>query len=137
MFLHAMFAWADEQAVPPAGEKKADSANDKCVVCHRQRSPALVMEWERSRHAQMGIGCADCHSAAKEDVDAWQHEGATIAVLVTPRDCAQCHETEFKQFDRSHHARAGEILASLDNVLAERAAGMPGNNADAVNGCWQ
>jgi hypothetical protein len=28
-------------------------------------------------------------------------------------------------------------LASLDNVLAEKAAGMPGNIADAVNGCWQ
>ena len=40
-------------------------------------------------------------------------------------------------FSRSHHARAGEILASLDNVLAEKAAGMPGNIADAVNGCWQ
>ena len=32
---------------------------------------------------------------------------------------------------------AGDILASLDNVLAEKAAGMPGNIADAVNGCWQ
>ena len=32
----------------------------------------------------------------------------------------------------------GNILASLDNVVAEKAAeGMPGNIADAVNGCWQ
>jgi formate-dependent nitrite reductase cytochrome c552 subunit len=37
----------------------------------------------------------------------------------------------------SHHAKAGEILASLDNVLAEKVAGMPTNKADAVNGCWQ
>jgi hypothetical protein len=56
---------------------------------------------------------------------------------VTPKDCAKCHAREYGEFARSHHARAGEILASLDNVLAERAAGMPGNIADASNGCWQ
>ncbi len=46
-------------------------------------------------------------------------------------------QKEFEEFTNSHHANAGEILASLDNVLAEKAAGMPGNKADAVNGCWQ
>jgi formate-dependent nitrite reductase cytochrome c552 subunit len=95
------------------------------------------MEWERSRHATNGVGCLDCHGAKVGEVDAWSHEGATIAALVTPKDCAACHGDEVDQFERSHHARAGEILASLDNVLAEKAAGMPGNNADAVNGCWQ
>jgi hypothetical protein len=95
------------------------------------------MEWERSRHAQMGVGCFDCHKAAKGEVDAWQHEGAYVSALVTPKDCAQCHDQEYQEFSRSHHAKAGEILASLDNVLAEKVAGMPGNIADAVNGCWQ
>jgi len=108
-----------------------------CVDCHRKRSPALVMEWERSRHGEMGVGCIDCHSAEKGDVDAWLHEGVHVSALVTPKDCAQCHDQEAGEFARSHHARAGEILASLDNVLAEKVAGMPGNNADAVNGCWQ
>ncbi len=59
-----------------------------------------------------------------------------MSVLVTPKRCAECHDDEATKFSRSHHARAGEILASLDNVLAEKAAGMPGNIADAVNGCW-
>jgi hypothetical protein len=63
--------------------------------------------------------------------------GYTVSPLVTPKDCASCHEREYTEFSRSHHAKAGEILASLDNVLAEKAAGMPGNIADAVNGCWQ
>jgi hypothetical protein len=95
------------------------------------------MEWERSSHAEYGVGCVDCHGAEKGEVDAWLHEGAWTAALVTPKDCARCHAREHEQFARSHHARAGEILASLDNVLAEKAAGMPGNIADAVNGCWQ
>lgn len=111
--------------------------NKACADCHRRTSPALVLEWERSRHAEIEVGCLDCHGAEPRQVGAWQHEGAWVSVLVTPRTCAQCHDSEAAQFSRSHHAKAGEILASLDNVLAERAAGMPGNIADAVNGCWQ
>ncbi len=111
--------------------------NQKCVECHRRNSPALVMEWEYSHHAGDGVGCLDCHIAEQGEPDAWLHEGEYVSALVTPKDCAQCHEKEYNEFSHSHHARAGEILASLDNVLAEKAAGMPGNIADAVNGCWQ
>jgi hypothetical protein len=111
--------------------------NRSCVECHRKDAPALVMEWERSRHAKFGIGCLDCHQAQKGEADAWLHEGAYVSALVTPRDCARCHVKEHDEFARSHHAKAGEILASLDNVLAEKACGLPGNIADAVNGCWQ
>ena len=113
------------------------AAKETCETCHRKQSPALVMEWQRSRHGQSGVGCVDCHGAKAGEVDAWQHEGAWISTLVTPKDCAPCHDKECKEFAVSHHAKAGEILASLDNVLAEKAAGQPGNNADAVNGCWQ
>ncbi len=113
------------------------AANQGCVDCHRRDGPALVMEWEHSRHAQFGVGCIDCHTAEQGEIDAWLHEGAYVAALVTPKDCARCHTKQFAEFSRSHHARAGEILASLDNVLAEKVAGMPGNIADAVNGCWQ
>ena len=95
------------------------------------------MEWERSKHSKNQVGCLDCHGADPTKVGAWKHQGAWITTLVTPKDCAQCHEPEVEQFSRSHHAKAGEILASLDNVLAEKVAGMPGNIADAVNGCWQ
>ena len=115
------------------------ATNESCVTCHMKANPALVMEWENSRHAQQGIGCVDCHGAAEGEVDAWKHEGVYISALVTPKDCSRCHVREYQEFAGSHHAKAGEILASLDNVLAEKAAGMPstGNVADAVNGCWQ
>jgi len=112
-------------------------ANEGCVTCHMKDSPALVMEWEFSKHAKVGIGCIECHVAEKGEVDAWKHEGTYVSVLVTPKDCARCHSKEYEEFSRSHHAKAGEILASLDNVLAEKVAGLPDNNADAVNGCWQ
>lgn len=113
------------------------ASNQACVNCHRQRSAALTMQWEYSRHAKVGIGCIECHQANADEVDAWRHEGVWISALVTPLDCSRCHAKEYQEFTRSHHARAGEILASLDNVLAEKVAGTPDNKADAVNGCWQ
>ena len=51
-----------------------------------------------------------------------------------------------EEFEGSHHAKAGRILGSLDNVLAEvvegnhgmvTAAFPQGVSAAAVNGCWQ
>ena len=118
-------------------EAVVTAANEGCVDCHRKDNPALVMEWEASEHAVYGVGCVDCHGAAEEDVDGWMHEGARVAVLVTPKDCAACHVRQFEEFSRSHHAKAGQIIMSLDNVLALKAAGTPDNPADAVNGCWQ
>jgi hydroxylamine dehydrogenase len=111
--------------------------NQACTGCHQKRSAALVKQWEDSRHGQIGVGCVECHRAAEGEIDAWKHQGAWIAALVTPLDCARCHRSQYEEFTRSHHARAGEILASLDNVLAEKVAGTPDNKADAVNGCWQ
>ncbi len=49
--------------------------NKACVECHRQNGPALVMEWEHSLHAKNGVGCIDCHTAQKGEIDAWEHEG--------------------------------------------------------------
>lgn len=111
--------------------------NQVCISCHESQTPALVKEWQFSRHGQAQVGCVDCHETEESDIDAWFHMGTYVSPLVTPKDCAQCHLREFNEFTSSHHARAGEIVASLDNVLAEKAAGMPGNIADAVNGCWQ
>ncbi|MBI5625109.1 MAG: cytochrome C552 [Elusimicrobia bacterium] len=119
------------------GPAAAADAGEKCVGCHRKHSSALVMEWERSRHAKAGVDCLACHGAAPDKVGSWVHHGERVSTLVTPKDCAGCHGQQAEEFSRSHHALAGEILASLDNVLAEKAAGMPGNNADAVNGCLQ
>src|SRR5512136_1830395 len=120
MFLGtAVFLNLSSQAQEPKTNAATESASSSksCVNCHRKQSPALVMEWERSRHAQMEVSCLDCHGANEGEPDAWKHKGHWVSALVTPKDCAQCHEAEVKQFAQSHHAKGGEILASLDNVL--------------------
>jgi hydroxylamine dehydrogenase len=115
-----------------------------CVECHGQSSPGIIDHWKGSTHARKGVGCVECHLADKGDVDGFDHYGAHIATIVTPRDCARCHERESTEFQNSHHAKAGNILASLDNFLAETVEGSrvpfnphsptPGKTVEEVNG---
>ncbi|MCA9231254.1 MAG: hypothetical protein KDA57_11420 [Planctomycetales bacterium] len=116
----------------------------KCIECHDKLSPGIIDHWEGSTHALKGVGCVECHRAAEKDADAFHHYGHTIATVVTPLDCSRCHPKEFDEFTHSHHAKAGNILASLDNFLAETVEGSrqpfnphsptPGREVDMVDG---
>ncbi len=98
-------------------------SSKSCVECHTQLSPGVVEHWKNSTHAEKGVGCFECHEAKEGDVDAFKHYGMSIATVATPRDCARCHPSVAEEFAASHHAAAGNILASLDNRLAEVAEG--------------
>lgn len=123
------------------------SAESKeCVECHKMQSKVIYEQWGDSKHFRGNIGCFECHKAEREDKDAYDHYGKVISTIVSPKDCARCHEKEVEQFVSSHHAKAARILGSLDNVLAEVVEGnndfitpmFPmGISAAAVNGCWQ
>lgn len=107
------------------------AAGDNCIACHQSKNPGMYQQWKNSKHGKNGIGCLDCHQADSKDVDAFKHQGATIATLVTPNDCAKCHEKEAKQAMASYHSHAGEILDSNDAYLAHAAGGNP----VAITGC--
>ena len=94
-------------------------ASRNCITCHSQSNPGIVDHWKGSTHAVKGVGCVECHQAEPGDVDGFNHYGAHIATIVTPRDCSRCHPQEASEFAQSHHSKAGNILASLDNRLAE------------------
>ena len=120
------------------------ASSSRCVECHERLSPGIIDHWEGSTHAMKGVGCVECHTADEKDADSFQHYGATIATVVTPLDCSRCHPKESTEFAHSHHAKAGNILASLDNFLAETVEGArqpfnphsptPGMEVDMVNG---
>ena len=112
-----------EEAGLATGAVHPPASSAACVRCHGQTTPAIIAHWEGSRHARSGVGCFECHEAKEGDVDAFAHYGARIATIVTPRDCSRCHVTEAKEFQASHHSKAGNILASLDNFLAETVEG--------------
>lgn len=116
----------------------------QCVDCHRENTPGIIDHWEGSTHAIKGVGCVECHTANEGDADAFVHYGERIATVVTPLDCSRCHQREAEEFQTSHHSKAGNILASLDNFLAETVEGSrvpfsphsptPGMQIDQVNG---
>ena len=90
------------------------SQSKHCLQCHTKKQPAIVAQWQASSHAEAGIGCYECHQAKEGEADAFEHFDRTIAVIVSPKDCARCHEVETEQFLASHHAKGGEVLGSLD-----------------------
>ena len=126
--------------------KQMSPETKACVACHKLESAALYEQWGSSKHFRANVGCYECHMADKNEPDAYEHQGQIISTIVSPKDCARCHEHEVQEFNSSHHAKAARILGSLDNVLAEvvegnrgmKTAAFPhGVSAAAVNGCWQ
>ena len=136
MALGLMLAAGTAFAARPAGEigkDWGDPAGQECVECHWTENPGLTQEWNHSQHGQAGVNCLDCHKAEKGDKDAFEHKKQLISIIVSPKDCSRCHQTEFEEMDGSHHAHAGRILASLDNLLGE----VVGGPAAVVVGCRQ
>lgn len=143
--LTAAVAFASESNLP----SEMSEETEVCLDCHRDDNPGMYQQWGKSRHFGANVGCYECHRAEKNDVDVLRdedHEDLLVATIVSPKDCARCHETEVDEFIHSHHAKAGRIMGSLDNLLAEVVEGNNGMitpmfpagiSAAAVNGCWQ
>ncbi len=118
----------------------------ECIDCHKSEHPSLYQQWGNSKHYGANVGCYECHAALESDADAFDHYDFNISIIVSPQDCSKCHEKEVDEFVNSHHSKAGRIMGSLDNILAEVVEGNRGFvtpafpmgiSAAAVNGCWQ
>lgn len=114
-----------------------------CLECHNDATPGVVADWKRSRHARVTVGqamkvegaarklsskdvpddvrafvvgCAECHT---QDPDAhpdhFDHEGYPVHTVVTPRDCARCHQAEAEQYTGNKMAHAYGNL--MNNAL--------------------
>lgn len=113
-------------------EAQADETTaGKCMVCHKEVSVGLYSQWLQSSHGRHGVTCLVCHGAERGEADAFEHYGAQIATLVTPKDCGQCHAREAEEVEKSYHATAGLILESDDAYLAHVGGGHP----VAITGC--
>ena len=120
-----------------------------CIECHKAESPGIFTDWAMSRHASANITCLDCHQAKDTDTDVSkkhfkQYERsdttwgtaeyrATIAAVVTPKDCSRCHPDEVKQYSGSKHANTVEIMWKIDPWLNQ---GL-NNEAERTAGCFK
>ncbi len=153
LFAAGLLVWMFQgQAMASVKEppKEFSKETKQCVKCHKKNNPGIVQQWGHSKHYRAKVGCYECHKAEKGDPDAFLHDDKKvkklISIIVSPKDCGNCHEKQVKENSESHHAQAGKILGSLDNLLAEVVEGNSefltdgfpnGNSAAAVNGCWQ
>lgn len=117
-----------KQASTAAGnaiQANISSEGQACLNCHESTTPVLVSEWKDSEHFKSGIDCYSCHKASAGDPATFDHYGQKIAVIVTPKYCANCHAKEVDQYENSRHAKAAQFIGSLDNVLGEIVEGAP------------
>lgn len=144
--LASVIGFVGSAAAQTWGLAEISAETKECVECHKKENASIYQQWGASKHFRANVGCYECHAASEGEPDAFKHEGQWIATIVSPKDCARCHAKETKEFADSHHSKAGRILGSLDNVLAEVVEGnrgmitpgfQHGNSAAAVNGCWQ
>ncbi|MDF2696833.1 MAG: Hydroxylamine oxidoreductase, partial [Labilithrix sp.] len=99
-------------------------ATGKCAECHRRETSAIIDQYERSRHAEKGVNCLDCHKP-QDGQPSMEHRGFTIAKSLTAKNCAQCHATEYEQFARSRHAAPAwaSVNGAKDMSPEQRALG--------------
>ena len=136
-------------AVEGSLPSKISDKTKACLGCHREQNSGIYQQWGDSRHFTANVGCYECHRAEKGDPDVLRddaHAEFVIATIVSPRDCGRCHPNETDEFVNSHHSKAGRIMGSLDNLLAEVVEGNTGFktgafplgiSAAASSGCWQ
>ncbi len=104
--------------------------SEACVDCHRrERIAATSMgTWRSSRHAAVGVGCAECHLAPGSGDHASLCPAPGVHREVAAGTCGRCHPHQAEQFASGRHARA---WAALEGVRQE----LPGLNASATRGC--
>jgi hydroxylamine dehydrogenase len=96
-------------------EIEISGVTTECINCHEKKgvAPKLIDDWKWSKHAEMGIGCIECHHAAEGEWDALRcpESNMLIAKHPTPGDCQECHERQVKEFANSKHAVSQTMMA--------------------------
>lgn len=96
-----------------------------CVSCHETVTPSAVLDWQASRHAEIEVGCADCHGE-----DHMSAEDVELVSLPTPETCAACHEDQVHQFNKGKHALAWAAMDAMPTIHWQ-----PMSQTEGMKGC--
>jgi hypothetical protein len=101
----------------PAAQKDASYVgSQQCLGCHgagnRQTgAEPVAVAWSKTKHAQVNVGCEQCHGPGSKHVAAPSDENIlTYPNVASSVVCAQCHGTIAAQYEQSGHAGAVEIV---------------------------
>ena len=117
--------------------------SETCLECHSSLHPGIVQDWLKSTHAKVSpaqalskpklerrisvkkvperlangaVGCAECHTMNEgTHQDSFEHNDYQVHTVVTPNDCAVCHEVEAQQYQENLMSKARTIL--LENPV--------------------
>jgi hypothetical protein len=99
--------------------------SDKCATstCHND---GYHQNWKDTRHAQVNVGCEQCHGPGALHVQNRQANIVQADILTYPKVtepivCGQCHGPTFDQFHNSRHASAVEEV--IESAHANPASG--------------
>lgn len=112
--------------LPSGGEKTAIEqvtygSSDKCAACHRRVTPDIVNQFAMSTMAKAGVRCTDCHEVDRSNPAGREHQGFFITTSPTPKQCANCHPAETKQFEQSRHGGPAWVaLSGLSEFTPEQ-----------------
>lgn len=73
-------------------------AEQECLDCHRQETPAAVNQWSESAHAAT-VSCSDCHGSDHQAI-------VSGDAPVDAKVCGRCHEDAYHQHVASKHGMA-------------------------------
>ncbi len=94
---------------------------EKCVQCHKVKTPNIVSDWQLSKHSQNDVDCATCHGN--------EHSSPSTvakAKIPTPETCAECHDTQVEQFKKGKHAMAWAAMNAMPTAHMQPMALMEG-----------
>lgn len=112
---------------PDAQQSATYVGSDTCRTCHESGvggAPVVdYAKWEETRHAQLGIGCEQCHGPGSVHVAGPAKANIlTFPNLARSEICAQCHGPMAADFYASPHAKVVEDVVNAatpqQNMLA-------------------
>lgn len=119
-----------------ANDVQVSEETRKCIQCHQEKGVArsVLRDWRMSLHAQVGVGCEECHIHVTKAQKASQKEGTVYGVRqirrrVSALNCAECHKLQFRQFSEGKHAiawmamNAIPVTGKLPKEIVERGCG--------------
>ena len=97
------------------------TSKNECVVCHRDTTPGIVVQYGHSSMAAAEVTCQDCHEVDPDYAGSVEHEDTYVLSQPTPAMCESCHTQEVAQFSQSRHglpayvafAGTGELTPEL------------------------
>lgn len=85
----------------------AADSNKACLDCHSKVTPGVVKDHESSKHSQNDDGpdCTTCHGE-----DHKTNEDYKLALMPTPKTCADCHDEQLNSFKKGKHDLAWFVM---------------------------